>query len=97
MDQGDDPAVQAFREQITSCDGELLRTLNERLAIVHALHAYKRERGYPAFDGAREERVRSWLAEANAGPLSDEAARELWSALIPVLTREAARLLDDDR
>ena len=95
MDQGDDPAVQASRERIASCDAELLRTLNERLSIVQALHAYKRERGYPAFDGAREDRVRAWLADANAGPLSDEAAREIWSVLIPVLTREAARLLDE--
>ena len=95
MNQGDDPTVQAFREQVTSCDEVLLRTINERLSAVRALHAYKRVQGYPAFDGSRESWVREWLAQANEGPLSDHAAREIWSALIPVLTREAARLLDE--
>lgn len=95
MNQGDDPAVQAFRERVTACDETLLRTINERLATVRELHAYKRERGYPAFDGSRESWVKEWLAGANEGPLSDEAARAIWSALIPVLTREAARLLDE--
>jgi chorismate mutase len=95
-DQGSDPRVQAARERITSLDSELVALLNERLELVRELHAYKRVQGYPMVDAAREQRLLDALVASNPGPLSDAELRELWAGLLALLTREAARLLDED-
>jgi chorismate mutase len=94
-DQGSDPKVQAARERISAVDSELLALLNERLERVRELHAYKRAQGYPMADPAREQQLLDALVATNPGPLSDAELRELWAGLLALLTREAARLLDE--
>jgi chorismate mutase len=94
-DQGSDPAVQAARERISAVDRELVALLNERLGLVRELHAYKRAQGYPMVDPGREQRLLDALVAENPGPLSDAELRELWAGLLALLTREAARLLDE--
>jgi chorismate mutase len=93
--QGSDPSVQAARERISALDRELLALLNERLEIVRELHAYKRAQGYPMVDPEREERLLDALVASNQGPLADAELRALWTGLLALLTREAARLLDE--
>ena len=94
-EQGSDPSVQAARERISALDGELVALLNQRLGVVRELHAYKRARGYPMVDPARESRLLDALVAANPGPMSDDGLRDLWASLLKLQTREAARLLDD--
>ena len=94
-DQGSDPAVQAARERIADVDRELVALINERLELVRELHAYKRAQGYPMVDPAREARLLDALVQTNPGPLSDVELRALWAILLALLTREAARLLDE--
>ena len=94
-DQGSDPAVQVARERISAVDRELVSLLNERLGLVRELHAYKRAQGYPMVDPGREQRLLDALVAENPGPLSDTELRELWAGLLALLTREAARLLDE--
>jgi chorismate mutase len=94
-DQGSDPAVQAARERISAVDRELVSLLNERLELVRELHAYKRAQGYSMVDPGREQRLLDALVAENPGPLSDAELRELWAGLLALLTREAARLLDE--
>ena len=95
-DQGSDPRVQAARERISAVDAELVSLLNERLGLVRDLHAYKRARGYPMVDPAREQGLLDALVATNPGPLGDAELRELWAGLLALLTREAARLLDEE-
>ncbi len=87
--------MQAARERISVIDGELVSLLNQRLEVVRELHAYKRAQGYPMVDPAREELLLDRLVAANPGPLDDAELRELWASLLALLTREAARLLDE--
>ena len=94
-DQGSDPAVQVARERISAVDRELVSLLNERLGLVRELHAYKRAQGYPMVDPGREQRLLDALVATNPGPLSDAELRTLWAGLLALLTREAARLLDE--
>ena len=94
-DQGSDPAVQAARERISAVDRELVALLNVRLGLVRELHAYKRAQGYPMVDPGREQRLLDALVAENPGPLSDAELRALWAGLLALLTREAARLLDE--
>ena len=94
-EQGSDPSVQAAREQISAIDGELVALLNRRLELVRELHAYKRAQGYAMVDPAREELLLDALVAGNPGPMDDAELRELWARLLALLTREAARLLDE--
>jgi chorismate mutase len=94
-EQGSDPSVQAARERISALDSELVALLNQRLAVVRELHGYKRAQGYPMVDPAREQRLLDALVASNPGPIADDELRELWASLLALLTREAARLLDE--
>jgi chorismate mutase len=94
-DQGSDPTVQAARARISALDAQLVALLNERLAVVRELHAHKRAQGYAMVDAGRERRLIDSLVATNPGPIGDEALRELWGAVLALLTREAARLLDE--
>jgi chorismate mutase/prephenate dehydratase len=94
-EQGSDPSVQAARERISAIDRELVALLNQRLELVRELHSYKRAQGYPMVDPEREARLLDALVADNPGPLGDAELRELWANLLTLLTREAARLLDE--
>lgn len=94
-EQGSDPSVQAARERISALDSELVALLNQRLEVVRELHGYKRAQGYAMVDPAREERLLDALVASNPGPIADDELRELWASLLALLTREAARLLDE--
>ena len=47
-------------------------------------------------DPERERLLLERLVAANPGPLGDDALRQLWTALLALMTPEAARLLDED-
>ena len=83
-----DPTVVELRERIAQIDQDVLERVNERIALVDQLRRYKEERGYPFLDQAREDWLVSHLIRLNAGPLSDEGLRELFTTLIAVVKRE---------
>lgn len=91
-DQSQDPAVQQLREQISDNDLAILDAVNRRLSLVQKLWDYKRDKGYDVVDPSREDWMLSYVARCNRGPLSDEAARELFSSLLELTKRESARL-----
>jgi chorismate mutase len=94
-EQGSDPSVQAARERISALDSQLVALLNQRLEAVRELHAYKRAQGYPMVDPEREKLLLDRLVAANPGPIGDDELRALWAGVLALLTREAARLLDE--
>ena len=95
MQAADDPQVHEFRAQITAADDAILAALNRRIELVSALHALKRERGYPMRDAAREESMLDELRAGNTGPLSDEGIRQLLAMLLEVTRSEVARITED--
>ena len=92
MDQSSDPFVRKIRVEIGAIDREILAAVNRRLALVAHLHAYKTEQGYAIVDRAREEAILTSLCNENPGPLSAEGVRDVFQALISIVTREAAEL-----
>jgi chorismate mutase len=90
-DTAQDPTVDELRARITAADADIVAAVNRRAAAVAELHAHKRARGYEVFDPAREEQVIAAVLRSNGGPLSDEGLRELYSLILPLCTREAAR------
>jgi len=92
IDQSSDPLVSEIRARISATDREILAAVNRRLTLVARLHAYKAERGYAIVDRAREEAVLASLCAENPGPLSAAGVRDVFQALISIVTREAAAL-----
>jgi chorismate mutase len=85
-----DPTITGLREQIAGADRAILAAMNERLTLVTQVKAYKESRGVDFHDPEQEERLLRALADANAGPLSNEGLRELFKAILDLSKREVA-------
>ena len=88
----DDPIVTQFRDQVGEIDLELIGLLNKRLSVVDRLWRYKAEHGIEMYDPEREQRMIAFLTEANTGPLSQEALREVYRTIVETTKAEATRL-----
>ena len=95
MEAADDPQVGEFRAQITAADDAILAALNRRIELVAALHALKRERGYPLRDAAREDSMLAEMRAGNDGPLSEDGIRQLLGALLDITRSEVSRITED--
>ena len=85
-----DPVVHELRERITEVDHAILEAANARLELVRELREHKLAQGWGFLDPGREERLLDALADANTGPLSDEAVRQLFTDLLALTKRELA-------
>ena len=86
-----DETLAALRDRIAAVDREILAAFNERLELVLDVRRRKRELGIPFVDPAQEARLLAALADANAGPLSESALRELFGLVLGLTKREVAR------
>jgi chorismate mutase len=87
-----DPVVKQFRDQISDNDLKIIELINKRLALVDKLWRYKAEHGIDMYSPEREEWMVTFLTRANSGPLSQEALREVYGAIVETTKSEAARL-----
>ena len=77
-----------LRERINEADREVLAALNRRLDLVFHVREWKQETGTPNIDARREAELLDELAAANDGPLSEQAVRSLFSAVLDVMKQE---------
>ena len=80
----------ALRHEIDAADAALLRAFTRRMEVSRAVGAYKRERGLPVLDAAREQAVIAERRKMVPEELSDAAA-ELTETLLR-LSREVQEL-----
>ena len=71
-----------WREEIDRVDQELVALLNRRGESVLGLAPLKRKRGLPVQELSREQRVIDNILSSNCGPLSDEALRRIYVAVM---------------
>jgi chorismate mutase / prephenate dehydratase len=83
--------IERLREELARVDLGLLEGVNRRLRLVAELKRVKEERGIEFLDRAREEYMLGRLAGENAGPLSGEGVRELYTELLALTKRELGR------
>jgi chorismate mutase len=83
-----DQVLRELREQIAANDLALLEVVNRRLALVRQLKEHKDAHGIEFVDKAQEDALVERLAEANPGPLSPDAVRELYRTLLELTKRE---------
>ena len=87
MSQGDGQ-IERLRERIAANDAAIVAAVNERLRLVAELWELKERLGAERLDPDRERRLRAQLAEANAGPLSDQGLDRLVGELLALTKRE---------
>lgn len=83
--------LDGLRRQIDDLDLQILRLLNERMAIVERIAAIKRQTAIEVQDQAREEAILSRLEEENRGPLSREEVEGIFREIIGVSRAIQAR------
>jgi chorismate mutase/prephenate dehydratase len=88
----DDPVIKQFRDQISDNDLKIIDLINKRLTLVDKLWRYKAEHGLDIYNPEREEWMLTFLARANKGPLSQDALREVYRAIVETTKDEATRL-----
>jgi chorismate mutase/prephenate dehydratase len=86
-----DPTIREIRTQISDLDRAIVDAVNERIALVARLKAYKQENGLPFLDPERERELRAELERLNDGPLTREGLDELVTSVLELTKRELER------
>jgi chorismate mutase len=87
----EDITIRQMRDQVIDNDLKLIQAINQRLALVARLRAYKEDRGLEFVDPSREDWMHRFLQGANAGPLTDEGLTEIYGHVLDLTKRETAR------
>ncbi len=74
--------IDDYRQQINRLDDELLRIFNERAALALKIGEIKKLQGIPVYDPDREKRIFESMAQANPGPLENDAIVRLFERVI---------------
>ena len=89
------PDLSEFRSRIDDIDDRLLALLGERLAVVHAVAAWKAPRGIPAVIPERIDEVRERCASlGHSLGLSPAFVRALYTLIIDEACRLEGMLMD---
>jgi chorismate mutase len=86
-----DPVVRRLREEISDNDLAIIEGINRRLQLVARLKEYKASRGFAFVDPEREDWMVQYLVRANRGPLSSDALREIFGAILELTKAEVER------
>jgi chorismate mutase len=76
------PDLEALRRSIDSVDQQILTLLHDRVRLVMQVGEYKRERGIPVYDPARERALLDRLCKAAEPPLDAETIRRIFERLV---------------
>jgi chorismate mutase len=74
--------LEEFRVLIDQIDRRIVALLNERTQIVERIGRVKRESQMPVYEPRREDQVFANIAEANQGPIGQEAVRRIFERII---------------
>ena len=82
LDSSSKANLAAYREQIDSLDGQILKLLNERAKVVQEIAPIKEKYHLPVFVPKREAAVIKRLQDQNRGPLPPAAIQRLWEKIM---------------
>ncbi|MBZ5586719.1 MAG: chorismate mutase [Acidobacteriia bacterium] len=74
--------LEEFRILIDEVDRRIVSLLNERTRVVEEIGRVKREAKLPIYEPKREDQVFANTAEANHGPITQEAVRRIFERII---------------
>jgi chorismate mutase/prephenate dehydratase len=84
--------IHELREEIDHIDRQILDLLSKRARCAKEIGVFKTRTKKTFFAPEREKQVLARLTEANKGPLSPGALREVYRAIVETTKSEAARL-----
>jgi chorismate mutase-like protein len=76
------PELDELRRGIDAVDQQILKLLHERVRLVMQVGEYKRERGIPVYDPARERALLDRLCKAAEPPLDADTVRRIFERLV---------------
>ena len=85
-----DRTMGEIREEIAAVDRAILDDVNARIELVAKIRSYKADAGLPFVDRDRERELIEALGADNAGPLSADGLRELYTYLLDLTKREVS-------
>lgn len=71
-----------LRRSIDAVDQQILKLVHERVRLVMQVGEYKRERGIPVYDPARERALLERLCKAAEPPLDADTVRRIFERLV---------------
>jgi chorismate mutase len=74
--------LEEYRVVIDRIDRSIVSLLNERTEIVECIGRVKRETQMPVYEPRREDQVFANIAEANHGPIGNDAVRRIFERII---------------
>ena len=83
-----DRTMREIREEIAAVDRAILDDVNARIELVAKIRRHKADTGLPFVDRDRERELIEALGSGNAGPLSADGLRELYTYLLDLTKRE---------
>ena len=89
--------LEEFRVVIDKIDRRIVALLNERTEIVECIGRVKRESQMPVYEPRREDQVFANIAEANRGPIGNDAVRRIFERIIDEMRGiQRARMQDGE-
>ncbi len=80
--------MREIRDEIAAVDRAILDDVNARIELVAKIRSYKADAGLPFVDRDRERELIEALGAQNAGPLTADGLRELYTYLLDLTKRE---------
>jgi chorismate mutase len=74
--------LETLRREIDAVDQQILQLLHARVRLVMQVGEYKRERGIPVYDPARERALLERLSKAAEPPLDGDTIRRVFERLV---------------
>ncbi len=81
------PDLDELRRGIDAVDQQILKLLHDRVRLVMAVGEYKRERGIPVYDPARERALLDRLCKAAEPPLDADTIRRIFERMVDEMRR----------
>jgi chorismate mutase len=79
--------LDSLRRDIDAVDQQILKLLHDRVRLVLQVGDYKRERGIPVYDPARERALLDRLGKSAELPLDQDAVRRIFERLVDEFRR----------
>jgi len=76
------PDLEDLRRSIDAVDQQILKLVHERVRLVMQVGEYKRERGIPVYDPARERALLERLCKGAEPPLDPDTVRRIFERLV---------------
>ena len=87
--------LRPYRQRIDSIDGQIIKLLNERAAVVREVGMVKKRFQVPASAPGREEQVLNQVSSQARAPLTADGAKRIYRAILAEMTSMEQREMQE--